>query len=82
MMRNLCELLAAREKPLALREVLEHLRSRDAIVATFLALLELIRLQAVAIRQSELFGEIELRKHKGFGTAIAGFSKEPQEDYR
>jgi len=82
MMRSLCELLAAREKPLALKEVLERLRSRDAIVATFLALLELIRLQAVAIRQSELFAEIELRKHHGFTAAVAGLSSAPQEDYR
>jgi segregation and condensation protein A len=82
MMRGLCEVLAARDKPVALREVLDRLRSRDAIVATFLALLELIRLQAVAIRQGELFGEIELRKHQGFAAAVAGLSSAPQEDYR
>jgi segregation and condensation protein A len=82
MMRNLCTLLAARSQPLALSEVLKELRSRDAIVATFLALLELIRLHAVAIRQSELFAEIELRKHQGFTAAVASFSNTPPEDYR
>ncbi|MBI2818412.1 MAG: segregation/condensation protein A [Acidobacteria bacterium] len=82
MMRNLCELLASRPQPLTLREVLERLRSRDAIVATFLGLLELIRLQAVAVRQSKLFADIELRKHHGFTAAVANFSNAPPEDYR
>ena len=82
MMRNLCELLASRSQPLALKEVLERLRSRDAIVATFLALLELVRLQAVAIRQSELFADIELRKHHGFTAAVANFGNAPADDYR
>jgi len=82
MMRSLCELLAARAEPLALKEVLDRLRSRDAIVATFLALLELIRLQAVAVRQSELFADIELRKHHGFTAAVANFGNALPEDYR
>jgi len=82
MMRSLCELLAARTGPLTLKEVLERLRSRDAIVATFLALLELIRLQAIAVRQSELFSDIELRKHHGFTAAVANFGNAPPEDYR
>jgi segregation and condensation protein A len=79
MMRNLCAVLAARSQPLPLREMLAGLRSRDAIVATFLALLELIRLQAVAIRQSQLFGEIELRKQQGFASAVANFGSAPEE---
>jgi segregation and condensation protein A len=82
MMRRLCDQLAARSQPIALREVLDRLRSRDALVATFLGLLELIRLQAVAVRQSELFGEIELRKHHGFTAVVATLSSAPQEDYR
>jgi len=71
MMRTLCDLLATRATPVALKEVLAGLRSRDAAVATFLALLELVRLQAVAVRQSELFGEIELRKYRAFSSAVA-----------
>jgi segregation and condensation protein A len=82
MMRSLCELLAARSEPLGLKDVLARLRSRDAVVATFLALLELIRLQAVGIRQSELFGEIELRKHQGFTTAVANLGSGAAQDYR
>ena len=32
----------------------------------FLALLELVRLQAIQVRQDRLFGEILVRKHIGF----------------
>jgi segregation and condensation protein A len=82
MMRSLCELLASRSQPVSLREVLERLRSRDALVATFLGLLELIRLQAVAVRQRELFADIELRKHHGFAAAVANLGSAAQDDYR
>ena len=85
MMRTLCDLLAARATPVALKEVLEGLRSRDAAVATFLALLELVRLQAIAVRQNELFGEIELRKYRQFSSAVAnlhGNGAEGAIDYR
>jgi len=46
------------------------------------SVLELIRLQAVAIRQSELFADIELRKHHGFAAAVADMTHAPPEDYR
>jgi len=82
MMRRLCAELASQSKPLALKEVLDRLCSRDAIVATFLALLELVRLQAVAIRQSELFADIEIRKHHNFAATVANASSAPAEDYR
>jgi segregation and condensation protein A len=82
MMRRLCDVLAARAQPLPLREILDGLRSRDAIVACFLALLELIRLQAVTIRQSELFADIELRRAPGFARAVAGLNHAAPEDYR
>ncbi|HWP85130.1 MAG TPA: segregation/condensation protein A [Terriglobia bacterium] len=81
MMRHLCELLAASAQPLALQEILGRLRSRDAIVAAFLALLELVRLQAVAIRQNELFAEIEIRKHHGFADAVASLGRSSLEEY-
>jgi segregation and condensation protein A len=81
MMRLLCELLAARSQGLPLQDVLEGLRSRDAIVATFLALLELIRLQAVAVRQNGIFGEIILRKHKKFDEAVANSQGAVDESY-
>ena len=40
--------------------------SRTALVCMFLALLELVRLQAIQLRQEKLFGEILIRKHSHF----------------
>ena len=37
----------------------------------FLALLEMVRLQAIQLRQNRIFGEILLRKHTGFEAIIA-----------
>ncbi len=82
MMDHLCRLLAARREALPLREVLERLRSRDAIVATFLALLELVRLQAVAVRQRASFGEILLRKFHKFTEVVAGTQQRVDEEYK
>jgi segregation and condensation protein A len=81
MMQHLCRLLAARRDALPLREVIEGLRSRDAIVATFLALLELVRLQAVAVRQKDLFGEILLRKFHKFAEVVAGTQQGVDQEY-
>ncbi|MBI4459713.1 MAG: segregation/condensation protein A, partial [Acidobacteria bacterium] len=82
MMEFLCRLLAARAAPLSLAEVLENLRSREAIVATFLALLELVRLQAVVVRQQESFGEIVLHKHSKFDAVLQDLQRGVEEDYR
>ena len=37
-----------------------------------LAILEMVKVQAVGLTQSELFGEIALKKLKGFDTAFSG----------
>jgi segregation and condensation protein A len=37
----------------------------------FLALLELVRLQAIQLRQDRMFGEILLRKHSGFDAVMS-----------
>jgi segregation and condensation protein A len=82
MMRQLCDLLASREKPCLLGKVLEKFRSREAILAAFLALLELIRLQAVAVRQNALFSDIELRKYNSFSATYAKTHHHAGKDYR
>ena len=49
-----------REKsPLRLQWFLEG-RDRDELIAIFLAMLELVRLGGISLRQSDLFGEIEI----------------------
>ena len=50
----------------------ESCPSRSAMICALLAVLELVRLQAVALSQGELFGAIALRKHKMFDVVFSG----------
>jgi segregation and condensation protein A len=58
--------LALEDKPIRLKQLLRNIESRQALVCMFLAILELVRLQAVQLRQERLFGEILIRKHVAF----------------
>ncbi len=64
--------LSLEDRPLRLKQLLRNIESRQALVCMFLALLELVRLQALQLRQDRLFGEIFLRKHEGFESIMAG----------
>ncbi|MGD0903633.1 MAG: segregation/condensation protein A [Terracidiphilus sp.] len=66
MIQFLARRLAMEDKPVALRRLLRHTRSERALVAMFLALLEMVRLQAVLLRQDRAFSEIFIKKHSGF----------------
>ena len=72
MMEQLCKQLVASEAGIRLEEFFEACASRNAMIAAFLALLELVRLQAVLVVQERLFGEILLRKHRIFDLVFAG----------
>jgi segregation and condensation protein A len=58
--------LTLEERPVRLMQLLHNVNSRNALVCMFLALLELVRLQAIQVRQDRLFGEIVVRKHAHF----------------
>src|SRR5499433_418582 len=58
--------LSLEDRPVRLKQMLRHIESRQALVCMFLAMLELVRLQAVQLRQDRMFGEILIRKHVGF----------------
>lgn len=63
--------LAARgDEPVFILRVFEQQRSRRAMIALFLAVLELVKLQAVELCQKDMFGEIALRRHKEFDTVF------------
>ena len=66
MIAELREVLRASESPVPLEAVFAHHRIRQAIVVVFLALLEMIRLEAVVAVQQQPFGPILLRKHRLF----------------
>jgi len=63
--------LALEDRPIRLKQMLRNVESRQALVCMFLALLEMVRLQAIQLRQDRLFGEILLRKHIGFEAVMA-----------
>jgi segregation and condensation protein A len=58
--------LSLEDKPVRLKQILRNIESRQTLVCMFLAMLELVRLQAVQLRQERMFGEILIRKHVGF----------------
>jgi segregation and condensation protein A len=58
--------LELESRPIRLKALLMRLQSRQALVCMFLALLEMVRLQAIQVRQDRMFGEIAVRKHVGF----------------
>jgi segregation and condensation protein A len=63
--------LSLEDRPLRLKEFLRNVQSRQALVCMFLAMLELVRLQAIQLRQDRLFGEILVRKHDKFDAIMA-----------
>ena len=63
--------LALEDKPVRLKQVLRNVQSRNALVCMFLALLELVRLQAILLRQERVFGDILLKKHTSFDAVMA-----------
>src|SRR6202034_169103 len=58
--------LSLEDRPIPLKQMLMQVSSRQALVCMFLALLELVRLQAIQVRQGRLFGEIQITKHTHF----------------
>jgi segregation and condensation protein A len=59
------------DEPVFILRVFEQQRSRRAMVVVFLAVLELIRMQAVVVTQKDLFGEIALVRHSRFDAVFA-----------
>ena len=73
--------LMLEEKPIRLKHLLRNLQSRQALVCMFLAMLELVRLQAIQLRQEALFGEILVRKHAEFDN-VMGSQSAVKDDWR
>ena len=73
--------LSLEDRPIRLKQLLRNVNSRQTLVCMFLALLELVRLQAIQLRQERMFGEILLRKHTGF-EAVMAQEAEVRDDWR
>ena len=66
-----------KDKPLFILQVMEQQRTRRAMICLFLAVLEMVKMQAVQILQKDLFGEIALARGERFEEA-----SEVGEDYK
>jgi segregation and condensation protein A len=63
--------LLMEDRPIRLKRMLQHIHSRNALISAFLALLELVRLQAILLRQDRLFGDVLIKKHAMFDAVLA-----------
>lgn len=63
--------LLMEDRPVSLRKLLANTRSERALICTFLAMLELVRLQAILLRQPEQLGDILVKKADRFDEVMA-----------
>ena len=56
---------------MSLRRLLHSTHSERALICMFLAMLELVRLQAVLLHQPVLLGDILIKKTDGFDEVVA-----------
>ena len=73
--------LLMEDRPVRLKSLLQYTRSRNALICAFLALLEMVRLQAILLRQSRVFGDILVKKHTNFD-AIMNDEASVRDDWR
>jgi segregation and condensation protein A len=59
------------DQPVFILRIFEQQRTRRAMIALFLATLEMVRMQAVVVTQKDLFGEIALQRHSNFESVFA-----------
>jgi segregation and condensation protein A len=74
--------LTMEDHPVALHKLLSHTRSERALIAMFLALLELVRLQAILLRQDRQFSEIFIKKQPGFEALMDQGLAEAKDDWK
>ncbi|HUI43066.1 MAG TPA: segregation/condensation protein A [Terriglobia bacterium] len=75
MIERVREVLRARHGPVPLDDLAAGYITRQPLVALLLALLELVRLQAIRLRQKGLFEPITVQRHKNFDHFMAGTSR-------
>lgn len=68
--RYLRDLLLEADGPIPIRRVLLTQRTVRAVVATFLALLEMVKSQVIRLTQQETFGEILIQRHALFNQSL------------
>src|SRR5437868_3532767 len=78
------QIIASAENSVNLIQFFESCPSRHAMIVAFLAVLEMVKLQAVALVQEKQFGDILVRKHKMFDLVFdeSGGIKMIDEEYK
>ena len=74
--------LVLEDRPVSLHRLLGNSQSHRALVAMFLALLELVRLQAILLNQDRNFSEIFIKKHTEFDAVMLEISNRSLDDWR
>jgi segregation and condensation protein A len=64
------QILASDDNTVSLIRFFEACPSRHAMIVAFLAVLEMVKMQAIAMVQEKQFGEIVLRRHKMFDSVF------------
>jgi segregation and condensation protein A len=72
MVEHVKQVLLANPHPVRLDDLFAGYEARQALVALLLALLEMVRLRAVILRQKELFAPIVVHKNKRFEEIMSG----------
>jgi len=75
MIEHVRDVLRSRRGPVQLDDLAAGFLNRQALVALLLALLELVRLHAILLRQKELFAPITLQRSKYFDEVMAGANR-------
>lgn len=74
--------LVLEDKPVRLSRLLEGTKSPRALVCMFLALLELVRLQAILLRQERGFGDILIKRAAEFDNVLGENSTRIRDDWK
>jgi len=76
MVQHVKEVLQASHGPVPLADLIGDFLWRQALIALFLAVLELVRLRAVLLRQKDLFASITVARSKRFEEVLAATTAE------
>ncbi|HEX4002811.1 MAG TPA: segregation/condensation protein A [Candidatus Acidoferrales bacterium] len=72
MMDRLRRRLMQSDEPVSLTGFFDVCETRNAMIVALLAVLEMVRMQAIILVQSDLFEDIRIRKHQMFDAVFAG----------
>ena len=75
MIEHVRDVLATRRGSVRLDDLAAGFISRQALVALLLALLEMVRLHAVLLRQKELFAPVTIERSRHFDRVMAGMDR-------